>query len=335
MAQGSGLLYYSGHVKCVACGVKISYAEYVAQKNNDYLVCQSFECRQVMDQKSNMPPLMFQFRLDFHRKLVSERNEKEKQRKQYLMEVKEKEKVENEAILRHIQNGGYRSKEQMMCVLNIPSDLSKVVFLSDKRRDNYKKHLQDVINRAFKTTGGDATMDIQHREAWEKLAKVERRFSQNPTLKTISDKICGMCKGGCCSSGSNHAYLSEFTIKNYIKAHPQATPDEILNAYLSSLPAESIENSCINQSANGCVLPKNMRSDICNGFYCHTLESYQKQMTESAELSSIIAVQRSYTQWNRYEPGVAADIVNIALVDEDQCQAIEIDEICPATAHSR
>lgn len=83
--------------------------------------------------------------------------------------------------------------------------------------------------------------------------------------------VCTGCRGSCCRSGGDHAYLTEQTLARVRQDHPDWTPDQLQQEYLSRVPAESILDSCLYHSATGCGLPRDLRSDTCNRHLCGKL----------------------------------------------------------------
>jgi hypothetical protein len=51
---------------------------------------------------------------------------------------------------------------------------------------------------------------------------------------------------------------------------------EIANLYISQVPHESIEGSCLFHGKKGCTLNRRLRSDICNDYYCSGLYEFLK-----------------------------------------------------------
>src|SRR5437762_323177 len=76
--------------------------------------------------------------------------------------------------------------------------------------------------------------------------------------ETLSAGACAACRGSCCRSGGDHAYLTEETIVRSLQAHPDQTIAQIIDSYLERLPAESVLNSCIYHSGTGCGLPRDL-----------------------------------------------------------------------------
>jgi len=304
------------HPVCEVCDTAISYPDYLKSKDLDYSVCQSFECRRVMSQKSNMSELFFKAHLKFHKKLLRQRQESDAARKKYIDDINEKEARQNAQIVKLIYKRHREKMRDSTRVLVIPSGNSESVDISDERKNNYIEHLTEIINEASKYNSADDVMYDEHHDAYYKKQIIDKRLKNMPALRMVSDNLCCICKGGCCASGKDHAYLSVFSVRRFMDENKHLTSDEVLRLYISKITTESINQSCINQTLTGCVLPRNMRSDICNGYYCESLKTYQKNTSADDNALSVIAIQRSSTYWSRYSPGVNNEITNVSLVEE-------------------
>ena len=75
----------------------------------------------------------------------------------------------------------------------------------------------------------------------------------------------------CCCQATSTAIVS---------AIAGATREQIIEAYLSHLPATSTRDGCVYQAATGCALPREMRQDICNSYYCDALRWLRKAFAE-------------------------------------------------------
>jgi hypothetical protein len=95
----------------------------------------------------------------------------------------------------------------------------------------------------------------------------------------ILQRACATCRGACCRRGGEEAYLSAKTVLGYLERRSDADATGVLQAYLSRVPERSCEDSCIYHGENGCVLPREMRSSICNGFECTGLQRLREKLS--------------------------------------------------------
>ncbi len=159
-----------------------------------------------------------------------------------------------EATGRRIQRDLIGSLPADAALAILPANADALAPQDPDRRVEFAARLQDAITQAFaQPTGYPAP---------EPAPEVHDGFIE---------AVCTGCRGSCCRSGGDHAYLNEETIRRYRDLHPDATPAQILQAYLDRLPAESILDSCVFHSATGCGLPRELRSETCNRHLCGKL----------------------------------------------------------------
>jgi hypothetical protein len=305
----------TSHSECEVCGCVISHVDALLNKHSKNSVCRSFDCQRVMSQKSSMTPFLFQSIFEFDKKLIRQRREKGVAKKKHTDEITEKIQQENDSILQSILDEHTELSEQDVRLLDIPSGYSKLTSINKARVDKYIKNVTAFIDEAVNYSCASEVVYDQHHDAHDKLKLVEERFDVSPVLRNVSDKLCGICKGGCCAKGDEHAYLSVFTMRQMLDDNPELTTELLRERYLSHIGSETIENSCINHSKTGCALPRELRSAICNGFYCDTLKDYQKTMVGKDDSCVLLVVQRACTNWNRFEPHISHAVVNTALIN--------------------
>jgi len=115
---------------------------------------------------------------------------------------------------------------------------------------------------------------------------------------TLSPNVCAACRGSCCRSGGDQAYLTEETMVRSLQAHPEWSVAQITDAYLSCLPSVSVANSCIYHSATGCGLPRALRSSTCNRYLCGKLKNLQASFPEPGP-PPILAMMFDHGKWTR------------------------------------
>jgi hypothetical protein len=90
---------------------------------------------------------------------------------------------------------------------------------------------------------------------------------------------CSLCKGSCCTSGGNDAFLSESTMTRVRRTNPELDIVEVAHLYIQRVPDEGYEESCVFHGRKGCTLDRSLRSDVCNDFFCTGLGTYLKGET--------------------------------------------------------
>ncbi len=302
------------HSECEVCGSAITYHDALSLKPGDATVCRSFECRRIMQQKDSMSPLMFKSHLAFQKKRLKSHRDKVAARLQRISQVEQIQDKEHKRILASLLKKHSNLCENSVQTVVIPRGLSKPSKPEPERIETYVAHLQSIIAKA-QTFHNASEVDFdQHHAAREKLQLVEKRFAQHPALRTMSDRLCAMCKGGCCRSGKEHAYLSVFSVRALMDKNPQKSAKDIVELYRSHISANTIKGSCINQTPTGCALPRALRSDICNAFYCDALKHYQQKPSAHSPDHTVLAIQRSNTYSSWIDPDEKNDIIGFELI---------------------
>ena len=226
-------------------------------------------------------------------------------------ERKALEERENDTIVRRALETATGLAEQDFDVVVIPSGYADTSELPGERIQKYAEHLRKVTSEAHQST--DKSIARNHRKTRHLFEKTEARFAAEPGLRDISNRMCAMCKGGCCADGGNAAYITSATIKREKKRQPGLSDEDLVQAYLSRLSSQTITNACINQTTSGCALPIEMRSDTCNGFHCDTLSAWLDRPREE-RANTVFAIQRSGTYSERNDLTLPHRVVEVALL---------------------
>jgi len=245
------------------------------------------------------------------RKLLHATPAERAEHRQNIAERKALEERENDTIVRHALEQVSRLAEQDFDVVVIPSGYADTSILPDERIQKYAEHLRKVTSEAHGSS--DESRARTHRKMRQLVEKNEAQFAAEPDLRDISNRMCGMCGGGCCADGGNAAYITSATIKREKKRQPGLSDEDLVQAYLSRLSSQTITNACINQTTTGCALPTEMRSDTCNGFHCDTLNAWHDRPREE-RANTVFAIQRSGTYSERNDLTRSRQIVKVALV---------------------
>ncbi|MEZ6033325.1 MAG: hypothetical protein R3C17_09545 [Planctomycetaceae bacterium] len=267
-----------------------------------------------MAQAATMDPSIVGSYLEFQRQRIRTANEAGALAQKRMEEKNAREAAEAQAILESTLTNHRELSPDDLFVVTIPSGISKISPLPEARIQAYKQHLETVI-REFR---GVPEIDSKQDDAQRSDVTAEKIFENSPKLRTVSEKLCGMCKGGCCTSGGDTAYITRSTIRKFLDAAPESADADIVNAYLSQLSAETMTNSCINQSPTGCVLPRSMRSDTCNEYFCNSLVKWQASAaTEMTK--AILVIQRKASDWascSSHERNAVVDVAVMRTGDE-------------------
>jgi len=228
------------------------------------------------------------------------------------LEVKrETEARENESAWEAVtrQSGAFPAAQYERVVL--PSGPRHLSNLPQRRRNRYRDHLNRIIAEAVtRPLGSDAP------------PAAPKRPPLQASAATLIENLCTLCGGGCCTRGGHAAYLTPETIRRVMSQHPQLRPRDVLAAYLDRVGHRTETASCVNHGANGCTLPREMRSDTCNNFYCDALSTWAGAEGQVMPRSAL-AIVRRHDAWNGKELIDGNDIVRVAAVTGRAISSVE------------
>jgi hypothetical protein len=309
---------------CGVCGDPIRYVDRISQ-SGDLAVCAARACRRVASRRERLAPAIFAHELDAQRRMIRQERARKAEEKQRVAEIARRQESQNAELLQQASLERPELAARQTGLVSIPSGLSALTPLSAERRERYRQQLEALVEavRAPEDRETDDA-DEQHAEIAEKTGRVEGLLDAHPGLRSLSDRVCALCRGGCCREGADSAYLSRHTLRRVLAAHPEWGPGALVDAYLSRLAPETVAGACINQGAEGCVLPRELRSETCNGYYCETLEEFQERAADRGEPGVALAVRRSHPHWRRLDPAACHDVVEVAWVGSDLLVAVGV-----------
>ncbi len=142
-------------------------------------------------------------------------------------------------------------------LLTVPQYRAHPTPLPGQRRRAFARYLRRLIHEALNEPPGRPSR--------------AKPINPSPALRQIAAAGCAACGGHCCSRGGVHAYLDHNSIRRVAQAHPTLRARGLAALYFDRLPAESLDGSCVFHRSDGCVLPRELRANLCNVFYCTPL----------------------------------------------------------------
>lgn len=151
----------------------------------------------------------------------------------------------------------------------LPANEISTSKLPDRRRRRLTDHLRELIEGIGTKTGTPHPLDGDARSRPD-------AHDASPRL----EHACATCRGHCCRTGGEHAYLDSLVLRRFWSTRPKATGESIVGAYLAALPKRSYAGSCVFHGAAGCALPRSMRADICNDFLCDGAQALKAKLAD-------------------------------------------------------
>jgi hypothetical protein len=108
----------------------------------------------------------------------------------------------------------------------------------------------------------------------ESAAEVGRAGEFDAAPRPGLAAACAACRGYCCRAGGSRAFLDAPSIARVREQQPHWDDEAIIAAYLDAVPDQRGVDSCIFHGDRGCTLPRDLRSQTCNEFYCRPLRNW-------------------------------------------------------------
>lgn len=204
--------------------------------------------------------------------------------------------------------------DHVIPVAMIPANTRETTMLPESSRAAFLDRLQQTMLEAFAMPMGDASTpeSAASRAAYDAATASFDLTSTDDDL--IVGRSCATCRGECCTAGGEHAFLRVDSIERMRRQHPEMTAAFMLQSYADMLPERHYRGSCVYHTTDGCALPREMRSNLCNRYICGGLTQLRKAMHEHNSPSVFVA---------------AADSVHlrrVALIDAHSSRAISLEQ---------
>lgn len=162
----------------------------------------------------------------------------------------------------------------------VPSNDARVCALPQGRLAAFEEQLQ--LNAV-------AAADRLDRGELPDIAQVGND-GPNPVI----GNACATCRGACCFQGRTDAFLRPGFLMRRLAENPELSAESVVADYLSRVPLQTFEGSCVYHGEAGCVLPREIRSDTCNEFLCNgVLDGLEQGETPSQRVSVAVAHGRA------------------------------------------
>lgn len=306
----------SANPHCCVCSEPISAIRQRQQAASEFPHCNSFDCSRFIEQRRHLPENLFRAQLESISAQYRERKAAQQEREEKIRVRVEVEEQENQQLFDALLQARPELAEQDIHRMVLPSGHSRIAPVTQQRVDNYRAHLQKIVAAAENFVSAAEIVEDQNLHYAADSHRNEDSFHHNPALQSVSDRLCAMCRGACCSSGGDHAYLSQLILRRILDNNPELSGEDIIARYTFSVATETIEGSCINQTATGCSLPRELRSDTCNAYYCDAILNYHRDSNEAGEVRKVFAIQREATFAGTIDPDTPNGVLATALVTE-------------------
>ena len=172
----------------------------------------------------------------------------------------------------------------------VPTNEREITDLPRIRVEEFRKHLIECITDAQKYLASDGNACNINLSDTDSLVNTISSFEREALIEG-----CSTCRGYCClGGGKTFAYQDAKNMFYYMQRVDSADHNTIINKYLSHIPAQSYENSCVYHTEAGCTLPRNMRAEICNKHLCKNLRTIKGLIYRSNPKAMFIVAENTH-----------------------------------------
>jgi hypothetical protein len=254
--------------RCAVCGVPLRPSQFASA------TCASASCRRLQARRPAGPPFR---RCSYctREALPSEATCADPRCRRLLAQALEDRRASAERrvevernLLRHEQElRAQKMLPERVLLARLPANERGVVPLPGERRAAFATNIRAALDRA---------LDDPDRPVPE---SPEDSAAQAPLIRGA----CSACRGSCCTQGGEHAFLYPDHFRRFFRNHPERSRDELLADYLSRVPPESVQDSCVYHCETGCALPRELRANLCNSFLCGDLTELLEARSRQAD----------------------------------------------------
>lgn len=192
----------------------------------------------------------------------------------------------------------------------VPANLRQLTKPPQERISILRQNLRKLATAVVSKTGDLDLCDHEHssirdmceRETVEGI-EAERADSN---FDVLANHACGTCFGFCCFAGREHAFLLESDVRRTMADRKLASIDAVADYFLSFIPEQTVEESCLFHGPAGCGMPRRMRSDMCNTSLCPSLVNLYHKSAGQAETQSYLFAATNLEDDLATEPRVFA-----------------------------
>ncbi len=155
--------------------------------------------------------------------------------------------------------------------------------------------LRENLVRLVETAASEAsTMEHSSAELAERFGherETEEAFEAekaDSNFDVLVGHACGTCLGFCCFAGREHAFLKVSDVRRTMTDKHIVNVETVVDEFLSHIPDQTVEGSCLFHGPQGCGMPRRMRSDMCNTTLCPSLVNLYHKSAGQAEAQSYL-----------------------------------------------
>lgn len=107
---------------------------------------------------------------------------------------------------------------------------------------------------------------------------------------TVDRQVCGLCRGRCCRHGRVHHGFIDVGVLQRWRDQQGGSLADAARHYVQRLPLVHVAGSCLYHGPKGCVLPREERAPVCNGFACDSLQAARARLEARDDAGAVLMV---------------------------------------------
>lgn len=157
----------------------------------------------------------------------------------------------------------------LMVLFGLDSPMEEI---GEARKENFRAHIRQLVSTSV------ASKDTLPEAAGTDSELPDKSAAPTDTIASA----CATCRGYCCRNGGDSAYINAATIARVLAHQPELQHEDLVGAYVDALPSQSVSGSCIFHGNSGCTLPRDLRSQTCNDYFCGPMHQWFARQQDSS-----------------------------------------------------
>lgn len=169
----------------------------------------------------------------------------------------------------------------------VPANLRPLTTPPQERVATLREYLvkltEEAVSEATSSRDSDSELDSEQTEGERDSADANQAEKADSSFDVLVGHACGTCLGFCCFAGREHAFLEVSDVRRTMHDKQISHIETIVDEFLSHIPEQTVEGSCLFHGPLGCGMPRRMRSDMCNTTLCPSLVNLYHKSAGQAE----------------------------------------------------
>ena len=193
----------------------------------------------------------------------------------------------------------------------VPANTRETTALPLETRKTFLDRLETIVRRVFLAAPTVAPVADDDGAPASTMSWPGESLD-SPAMTAVLGRSCATCRGECCTAGGDHAFLREDSIERVRREQPSLDAAAMVAQYADHLPARHYRGSCVYHGLDGCHLPRDLRSNLCNRYVCGGLTQLRNALSGDESPAAFVAAADS------------AHLRRMALVDASETRPVAL-----------